>query len=124
MTKLGLLRSEVDSAVFYRRDEMLRLLIIILVHVDDCSTAGCPKAIIQKFKIKIQKYVQITNLGDLHWILGIEVCQIREDKKIMLLQRSYIDSILWCYGFDDAKPISTPMDVNICLTSAQSPSTT
>ena len=73
MTKLGFLRSEVDSAVFYRRDEMLKLLIIILVHVDDCSIAGCPKAIIQKFKIKIQKHIQITDLGDLHWILGIEV---------------------------------------------------
>ena len=42
----------------------------------------------------------------------------------MLLQRSYIDSILWCYGFDDAKPVSTPMDVNIRLMSTQSPSTT
>ena len=74
MTKLGFLRSEVDSAVFYRRDEMSKLLIIIiLVHVDDCSIAGHPKAIIQKFKIEIQKHVQITNLGDLHWILGIEV---------------------------------------------------
>ena len=122
MTKLGFLRSEVDSAVFYRRDEMLKLLIIILVHVDDCSIAGRPKAIIQKFKI--EKHVQITDLGDLHWILGIEVHRIREDKKIMLLQRSYIDSILQHYGFDDAKPISTPMDVNICLTSTRSPSTT
>ena len=42
----------------------------------------------------------------------------------MLSQHSYIDSILQRYGFDDAKPVSTPMDVNIRLTSAQSPSTT
>ena len=40
MTKLGFLRSKVDSAVFYRRDKLLKLLIIILVHVDDCSIAG------------------------------------------------------------------------------------
>ena len=124
MTKLKFLRSEVDSAVFYRRDETLKLLIIILVHVDDCSIAGRPKAIIQKFKIEIQKYVQITDLGDLHWILGIEVRRVREDKRIMLSQRSYIDSILRRYGFDDAKPVSTPMDTNIRLTSAQSPTTT
>ena len=42
----------------------------------------------------------------------------------MLSQRSYINPILQRYGFDDAKPVSTPMDVNIRLTSAQSPSTT
>src|SRR6202522_752242 len=124
MTKLGFLRSEVDSAVFYRRDKLLKLLIIILVHVDDCSIAGRPKGIIDKFKIEIQKYVKITDLGELHWILGIEVCRIREDKRIMLSQRSYIDSILRRYGFDDAKPVSTPMDPNICLTSEQSPKTT
>jgi hypothetical protein len=122
MTKLGFSRSEVDSAVFYRRDEMLKILIIILVHVDDCSIAGRPKKIIQKFKLEIQKYVQIMHLGDLHWILGIEVRRIREDKQIMLSQHSYIDSILRRYGFDDAKPVSTPMDMNIRLTSAQSPS--
>ena len=124
MTKLKFMRSEVDSAVFYRRDELLKMLIIILVHVDDCSIVGHLKSVIQKFKLEIQKYVQITDLGDLHWILGIEVHQIREDKRIMLSQRSYIKLILQHYGFDDTKPISTPMDTNIRLTSAQSPTTT
>ena len=89
MTKLKFMRSKVDSAVFHRRDELLKMLIIILVHVDDCSIAGCLKSVIQKFKLEIQKYVQITDLGDLHWILGIEVCQIWEDKRIMLSQHSY-----------------------------------
>ena len=89
---------------------MLKLLMIVLVHVDDCSIAGRPKQLIQKFKIEIQKFVQITDLGDLHWILGIEVHRIREDKRIMLSQRSYINSILRRYGFDEAKPVSTPMD--------------
>ena len=42
----------------------------------------------------------------------------------MLSQCSYIDPILQHYGFDDAKPVSTPMDVNIHLMSTQSPSTT
>ena len=50
--------------------------------------------------------------------------RIREERRILLSQRSYIDSILRRYGFDDAKPVSTPMDVNVRLTSAQSPSTT
>ena len=42
----------------------------------------------------------------------------------MLSQHSYIDLILRRYGFDDTKPITTPMDPNICLTSEQSPTTT
>ena len=68
--------------------------------------------------------MDITDLGDLHWILGIEVRRIREDRKILLSQRLYIDSILRRYGLDDLKPVSTPMDPNTKLTSAQSPTTT
>lgn len=124
ITKLKFLRSDVDSAVFYWRDEQLKMLIIILVHVDDCSIVGRLKSMVQKFKIKIQKYVDITDLGDLHWILGIEVCQIREDRQSLLSQCSYIDSILWRYGFDNVKPITTPMDPSIRLTSEQSPKNT
>jgi hypothetical protein len=67
--------------------------------------------------------VDITDLGALHWILGIEVKRIREERKILLSQCSYIDSILHHYGLDDLKPTSTPMDLNAQLTSAQSPTT-
>ena len=124
MTKLKFLRSEVDSAVFFRRDEAKKMLIIVLVHVDDCTIVGRPKQLIPKFKIEMSKFVQITDLGELHWILGIEVHKIWEDKQILLSQRSYIDSILRRYGFDDAKPVSTPMDTDVRLSSAQSPSST
>ena len=119
MTDLKFARSEVDQAVFYRRDVGKGILIIVLVHVDDCSIVGSSQPLIE-----IEKRVEITDLGELHWILGIEVKRIREDRKILLLsQCSYIDSILRRYGLDDIKPISTPMDPNIRLTSAQSPTT-
>ena len=37
MTELRISRCEVDQAVFYCRDEGKGILVIILVHVDDCS---------------------------------------------------------------------------------------
>ena len=124
MTKLGFSRCGGDQAVFFRRCEKTNVLIIVLVHVDDCSIVGKTKALVNRFKVEIAKFVDITDLGDLHWILGIEVRRIREERKLLLSQKSYIDSILRRYGFEDLKPISTPMDPNIRLTSAQSPSTT
>jgi hypothetical protein len=124
MTKLKFSRSEVDQAVFYRRDTGRNILIIIKVHVDDCSIVASTQPLIDRFKIEIKKHVEITDMGGLHWILGIEVKRIREQRKILLSQRSYIDSILRRYGFDDLTPISTPMDPNVRLTSAQSPTTT
>ena len=41
----------------------------------------------------------------------------------MLSQRSYIDSIVRRFGFKDLKPITTPMDPNAKLSTAQNPST-
>ena len=40
MTKLGFARCEGDQAVFYRRCDKTNMLIVILVHVDDCSIVG------------------------------------------------------------------------------------
>ena len=124
MTKLGFLLCEGDQAVFYRRCEKTNVLIIVLVHVDDCRIVGKTKALIARFKVEIAKYVDISDMGELHWILGIEVCRTREEQRILLSQISYIDSILCHYSFEDLKPTATPMDPNIQLTSAQSPSTT
>ena len=82
------------------------------------------KKLIECFKTEIAKYVDITDLGNLHWILSIEVRQICKKRTLPLSQKSYINSILRCYGFEDLKPISTPMDPSNWLTSAQSPLTT
>jgi hypothetical protein len=65
--------------------------------------------LIRKFKIKIAKHVEITDLGELHWILGIEVHRICECRLPLLSQCSYIESILQQYRFEDAKPVSLPV---------------
>ena len=95
----------------------------MLIHVDDCMIAGTSISLILRFKIKIAKFITITNLGKLHWILGIKVKCVWECCTIHLSQCSYIDSMLCRYGFDDLKPILLPMEASIRLTSAQSLST-
>ena len=94
MLKLGFGRCESYQAVFYRRCEVMRVLIVVLVHIDDCTIVGKNQMLVNSFKAEISKYVDITNMGGLHWILGIEVHHIREDKKLLLSKKSYIESIL------------------------------
>ena len=57
-------------------------------------------------------------------MLGVEIKRDREAKTVHLSQGAYIDSILRRYNFDELKPLSTPMDPSIRLTSEQSPATT
>jgi hypothetical protein len=48
---------------------------IVLVHVDDCTIAATSIILIDRFKAEISKHVEITDLGDLHWLLGIEIAR-------------------------------------------------
>jgi Reverse transcriptase (RNA-dependent DNA polymerase) len=100
------------------------MVIIVLVHVDDCMIAATTIMLIERFKKEIAKHVEITDLGELHWLLGIEIRCDQEKRTIHLSQCSYIDSILHCYNLQDLKPIYIPMEISIHLLTSQSPATT
>ncbi len=121
---MGFKRCEVDQAVFHKRSEDGKALTVVMVHVDDCTIAATSPSLIADFKSRVAGHVDITDLGELHWLLGIEVRREREAGRLFLSQRSYLESIIRRYGFDDLKPLSIPMDPNVRLSSAQSPSTT
>ncbi|TFY50793.1 hypothetical protein EVG20_g11324 [Dentipellis fragilis] len=101
--RLGLVRCQVDQAVFYRRDESSTL--IVAVHVDDCTIAATSKELVESFKAKVREFVEVTDLGELHWLLGIEVKRDRDARTIHLSQHSYIDSIIRRFNLEDAKPV-------------------
>jgi hypothetical protein len=122
MVHLKFSRCDVDMGVFYKQDN--DALIVIVVHVDDCTFAANSIGLIMDTKARIAEHVEITDLGELHWLLGLEIRRDRSRRTISLSQRSYIDQIIRRYGLEDLKPVSIPMDVNIRLTTAQSPSTT
>ncbi|SRR6266851_2927156 len=56
-------------------------------------------------------------------MLSIQIRRDHEASTISISQHSYINSILHCFNFVDVKPLSTPMDTQVCLTSEQAPST-
>ena len=117
VTHLGYQRCDADQAVFFKRDG--GCIVVVLVHVDDCTIAATSLDDIIELKAQISEHVEISD-----WLLDIEVKRDRHRYTLHLSQRSYIDSILHCYGLEDLKPLSTPLDMNTQLTTAQSPTTT
>ena len=118
---LGFKRCSVDQAVFYKIDARKGELIITAVHVDDCTIAATSVRLIEELKAGLRQHVEVTDLGELHWMLGIEIKRDRLARTIHLSQRAYIDAILRRYHFDELKPLSTPMDVQVRLSSEQAP---
>jgi hypothetical protein len=119
---LGFSCCDVDQAVYFQRKG--GTIIIILVHVDDCTITATAIKLIERFKQEIAKHINITDLGELHWLLGIEHKHNREKCTIYLSQHLYIDPILSHYNLQDLEPVSIPMETSIHLLTSQSPATT
>ena len=94
-----------------------------MVHINDCTIAASSLSLIEEFKAGLCKHVEVTNLGELHWMLSVKIKWDHKAKTISLSQHAYINSILRCYNFDDLKPLSILMDPAIQLTSKQASAT-
>lgn len=120
--KLRMSQCDVDQAVFFRADGAD--LIVIVVHVDDLTVVASTIALILEVKTKLREAFEISDEGEIHWILGFAVERDRPNRRLSLSQTAYIESIISRFGLEDAKAVSTPMDPHVTLTTAQSPSTT
>ena len=122
---LEFVRSNVDQAVFYHHGgHNGHTTIIVVVHVDDCTITASALSLVIVFKCEITQYVEITDLGELHWLLSIEIRHDCDHKTIHLSQRLYIDSIITWYNFQDLKPVSMPIETSNRLSTSQAPATT
>jgi hypothetical protein len=84
-------------------------LLILAIHVDDCILTGSSPELIAQYKSKLNDCYALTDLGPIHWLLGIKITRDRPARTISLSQTSYIDSIISRFGLSDAKSYSTPM---------------
>ena len=123
LTDIGLTRSEHDHAVFFRREKGT-LNTILLAHVDDFTITAISPALIKATKDGLRKHLEIHDMGEIHWMLGLEIKRNRELHTLSISQRSYIDSIVTRYGFEDAKPLSIPIVANSTLSRNDCPTTT
>jgi len=73
---LGYQQSAVDQAVFYKLLPQVKQLIVVAVHVDDCTIAASTARLVEDLKAGLSRHIEVTDLGELHWMLGI---QIRRD---------------------------------------------
>jgi len=118
---MGFVRCDVDQAVFFKHADPD--LTIIIVHVDDCTIAATSLALITDFKERLCAHVKVTDLGELHWLLGIEIKRNCTHQMLHLSQCSYIAAILRRFNLEDAHPVTTLMDIQIRYSSGQLPQT-
>lgn len=107
---LGFKQCAVDQAVFFKAGQNGKELTVVAVHVDNCMIAATNARLVNALKAGMCQHVEVTDLGELHWMLGIEIRRDRDAGTVHLSQTAYIDSILRRYNLNDLKLLSTPMD--------------
>src|SRR5258705_10594444 len=81
----------------FKSDNDTNNILFIAVYVDDLSLFGPKGLVMDNLKDLLKSEFKVTDLGDLHWLLGIRI-EYR-DHDIALSQSAYIDTILkpfWC----------------------------
>lgn len=82
-------------------------VLILLIYVDDIILTGDFDTHIHEFIDVLCKTFAMKDLGLLHYFLGMEVTHHKQG--LLLTQSKYIVQLLHDYGFDGAKPVSTPL---------------
>jgi hypothetical protein len=121
MLGLGVTRRKEDNCVY------LKLigdhLISLVLYVDDMLLIGNKKEIIQDVKTKLSFKFDIKDLGAANFILGMEITRDRENGKLTLNQRKYVETILQRFNMQECKQVRVPIPVCVNLYVHQCPKT-
>ena len=113
---------EADWGVFIMI--VVKHILILASHVDDCMVTGSSLEVIKAFKEEIRTHFWITDLGPISWLLRMKVTRDHGNRTISLSQELYVNTILTKYNFTDVKPVSIPLNPHIQLSEKQSSTTT
>jgi hypothetical protein len=121
LTSMGFTRCEADHAVYiYTRGEVR---IIVPIFIDDIMLAGTSPAANDKVVNELKSHFKLCDLGLTKFLLGIHITHDIPNCTISLSQRQYIINILEHFGMSDCKPVLTPIDPGVSLTSDMCPKT-
>lgn len=88
-------------------------MVIVCLYVDDLIYTGNDITMCEKFKQLMMREFDITDLGNMHYFLGIEVVQSETD--IFISQKKYVQEILNKFHMSYCNPVATPTEVGFKL---------
>lgn len=105
---LGYKRLETDRCVYILQNGSDKIL--LSVYVDDMLMIGTTQNVLMNAINSLSKKIDLKDLGEPKYILGIEVNRNKPMHQITLHQRKYIDEVLTKFGMANCKPVKTPID--------------
>ena len=113
LLELGFKPSDADPCIFIRSRNSA--LSIVFTHVDDLGLICDSVNEVANLKGELTRYFPISNLGEVHHLLGIKITRDRDKRTIALSQERYILDLLRRYGYENLNPVRTPLDTSVRL---------
>ncbi len=110
---IGLTRCEKDHCVYVRWKD--GFLLIVVVYVDDLTIACDDLGQMDEFKNKIKGRFAVRDLGEINYILKMEISRDRKNRLLSISQRSYIEDLVDRFGVGDKPGVTTPQDAKLKL---------
>lgn len=82
---------------------------ILLLYVDDILLLGPDISISQEVKQQIQERFQVRDMGEAEYFLGIKIIRNREQRKLWLVQDSYINKVVSRFHLEHAPMAYCPL---------------
>lgn len=121
LKKLGFNRCNKDTCVYLY--QMGKIFAILAVHVDDMLIVSNSKPKLAEIKLNLAKHFKVKDLGEVNFLLGIEITRNRQTGIVELSQQAYIEQLLKRFNLQDVKPAMTLLLPGIRLTQDDCPST-
>ena len=80
------------------------------VYVDDIIPVLNNPALPKAEKAALCERFEMTDLGEIHYLLGMSIKRDRESRTLTISQPNYLDKVLKKFGMQNCTPVSTPLE--------------
>lgn len=115
LLEAGFTQSACDHSFFTKKNGTK--IAIVLIYLDDLRITGNNSKLIEEVKTALHNNFNMKDLRDLKFFLGIEV--LRSKKGILLTKRKYALELISESSLSGAKPVATPLETNVKLTTVE-----
>ena len=105
-SRKGWKRTQSDPCVYVYTSG--NIIVILTVYVDDILITGGDQQLVDQKKKELTDRFEMTDMGEVKRILGIDVQRDYEQGTLAISQEHYVNTLLERFGMQEANPVSTP----------------
>ena len=113
LKSVGYRKSNADECIYVKsvKEPNGHISFVILgVYVDDIIPVSNSPALLKAEKAALCERFEMTDLGEIHYLLGMSIKRDRESRTLTISQPNYLDKVLKKFGMANCKPVSTPLE--------------